>query len=102
MPIASGIRRSVVVQIGLRAGPVKREILRYVRKTAPLRMTVVGLVKLHQYQAFRLVDFGGEIATASDATRGETHENARPDIDVGHHPSSRRNWPWSRDAGCGS
>jgi hypothetical protein len=31
----------VAVQFGLRVAPVKREILRYARKTAPLRMTVV-------------------------------------------------------------
>jgi len=33
---------AVVVRFGLRAGPVKREILRYAWKTAPLRMTVAG------------------------------------------------------------
>jgi len=31
--------REVVVQFGLRARPIKREILRYAWKTATLRMT---------------------------------------------------------------
>jgi hypothetical protein len=34
-----GSAKSVVVQLGLRVGPVVREILRYAWKTATLRMT---------------------------------------------------------------